>query len=235
MWLSARSFTRGAVASGSCEDRGGHGAPGGGRRADRGPWAAARWPSSGRSTTGGGHLDDLGRPAWSTRPGGDRPEPDVEDPSWRPASTGSSAEIRRDDLALDTGASWPATWTAGRAGPRDAMADDHDWCASALALTEALMLVRPHRRGPPPTGPCAARAVRDDWDGFHVVPGRRPPLDRAAELGRTTLGLRTVDALHLAAADRLPARRYATFDPNQIPAAPRGSPAIRGRLRALAA
>ena len=44
-------------------------------------------------------------------------------------------------------------------------------------------------------------------------------LDRAAELGRTQ-PLRTVDAIHLAAADRLPRPvTFVTFDPAQIPVA----------------
>ena len=47
----------------------------------------------------------------------------------------------------------------------------------------------------------------------------RRQIDRAAELGRTQ-PLRTVDAIHLAAADRLPSpTTFATFDPAQIPVA----------------
>ena len=98
------------------------------------------------------------------------------------------------------------------------MAADPDWCASALALTEALMLVdriaddRVDPRRPAP-------GLRDDWERIHVVPVDARCLDRAAELGRTQPAP-TVDALHLAAADRLPRPvRYATFDPRQIPVA----------------
>lgn len=122
-------------------------------------------------------------------------------------------------LALDT------TALLGRylTGPHrrivlDAMADDHSWCASALALAEALPLVdrvtensvdRDHLR----------RALRDDWERVHVVPVDALCLDRAAELVREQ-PLRTVDALHLAAADRLPPPvRFVTFDPRQIPVA----------------
>lgn len=95
---------------------------------------------------------------------------------------------------------------------------DGDWCASALALAEALMVVeriteleweRTQLR----------RALRDDWDRVNVVPLDQRCLERAAELGRTQ-PLRTVDALHLAAADRLPRPlTYCTFDPRQIPVA----------------
>jgi predicted nucleic acid-binding protein len=105
-----------------------------------------------------------------------------------------------------------------RAVVHDAMAGDPDWCASALAPTEALMLV--DRIGDDRvTRSELRRAVRDDWERIHVVPVDARALDRAAELGRTQ-PLKTVDALHLASADRLPRPvRFATFDPNQIPVA----------------
>jgi hypothetical protein len=99
-----------------------------------------------------------------------------------------------------------------------AMAADHDWCASALALSEALMLVDRLGDDPGRTDDLR-RAVRDDWERIHVVPVDQRCLDRAAELGRTQ-PLRTVDAIHLAAADRLPRPvTFATFDPGQIPVA----------------
>ena len=61
--------------------------------------------------------------------------------------------------------------------------------------------------------------MRDDWERIHVVPVDQRCLDRAAELGRTQ-PVRTVDAIHLAAADRLPRpTTYLTFDPGQIPVA----------------
>ncbi|MEX0768489.1 MAG: type II toxin-antitoxin system VapC family toxin [Microthrixaceae bacterium] len=99
-----------------------------------------------------------------------------------------------------------------------AMNTDPDWCASALALSEALMLVDrlgddPHRTD------ALRRAMRDDWERIHIVPVDQRCLDRAAELGRTQ-PVRTVDAIHLAAADRLPEPlTYLTFDPGQIPVA----------------
>jgi len=99
-----------------------------------------------------------------------------------------------------------------------AMAADHEWCASALALTEALSLV--DRLGDDPSRTDdLRRAIRDDWERIHVIPVDQRCLDRAAELGRTQ-PVRTVDALHLAAADRLPRPvTFATFDPAQIPVA----------------
>ncbi|MFZ4517363.1 MAG: type II toxin-antitoxin system VapC family toxin [Microthrixaceae bacterium] len=99
-----------------------------------------------------------------------------------------------------------------------AMAADRDWCASALALSEALMLVDRLGDDPERTDDLR-RALRDDWERVHVVPVDQRCLDRAAELGRLH-PLRTVDAIHLAAADRLPRPvTFATFDAAQIPVA----------------
>lgn len=100
----------------------------------------------------------------------------------------------------------------------DAMAADPGWCASALALTEVLMLIDrlgdDRRRADE-----LRRHVRDDWERIWVVPVDQRCLDRAAELGRTQ-PLHSVDAIHLAAADRLPRPlRFITFDPAQIPVA----------------
>lgn len=99
-----------------------------------------------------------------------------------------------------------------------AMATDHDWCASTLALSESLMLV--DRLGDDPSRTDELRrAMRDDWERIHVVPVDQRCLDRAAELGRVQ-PVHTVDAIHLAAADRLPRPlTYLTFDPSQIPVA----------------
>lgn len=122
-------------------------------------------------------------------------------------------------LALDTSALL-ARFLDGPARPvvLGAMAADHDWCASALALTEALMLIDRLGDDPERTDELR-RALRDDWERVHVVPVDQRCLDRAAELGRTQ-PLRSVDAIHLAAADRLPRPvTFATFDPAQIPVA----------------
>lgn len=100
----------------------------------------------------------------------------------------------------------------------DAMADDPVWCASALALTEVLMALDrlvddDHERD------VVRRAVRDDWERIAVVPVDATCLDRATELGRLH-PLRSSDAIHLAAADRLPRPlTFATFDSRQIPVA----------------
>lgn len=122
-------------------------------------------------------------------------------------------------LVLDTSALL-ARYLAGgeRAVVVDAMQRDPAWCASALALTEALMLAD-RVGGDPYSAGELRRALRDDWERFAVVPVDERCLARAAELGRSH-PLRTVDAVHLAAADRLPRPlAYCTFDPNQIPVA----------------
>jgi uncharacterized protein len=106
----------------------------------------------------------------------------------------------------------------GRAPVLVAMEADGDWCASALALSEALMVVDRLGDDPDRTDDLR-RAPRDDWERIHVVPVDQRCLDRAAELGRTQ-PVRTVDAIHLAAADRLPRPvSFVTFDPAQIPVA----------------
>ena len=122
-------------------------------------------------------------------------------------------------LALDA-SGLLARYLSGPAGEvaRGAMAADPVWCASALVLTEALMVVD-QLDADPTEREDLRRALRDDWERIHVVPVDGRCLDRAAELGRTQ-PLRTVDALHLAAADRLPRPlTYLTFDPRQIPVA----------------
>ena len=99
-----------------------------------------------------------------------------------------------------------------------AMEADRDWCACALALAEALMLAE-RVTGDGHQADELRRALRDDWERIAVVPLDDACLDRASELGRLH-PLRTVDALHLAAADRLPRPvRYCTFAPDQIPVA----------------
>jgi predicted nucleic acid-binding protein len=91
-------------------------------------------------------------------------------------------------------------------------------CTSALALTEALALIDKL------TDELVLRSDIEDelrlqWDRYHVVPLDQRCLDRAAALMREQ-PLRLADALHLAAADRLPRPlRYVTFDPAQIPVA----------------
>ena len=98
------------------------------------------------------------------------------------------------------------------------LTSDPIWCASALARTEVPLAL--HRVA---SGPEEQRMLwstfREDWERVAVVPTDQRCLARAVELG-ATFQLGTVDALHLAAADRLPRPlTYLTFDSHQIPAA----------------
>ena len=89
------------------------------------------------------------------------------------------------------------------------------WSASALALTEALPAIDRL------TDEAVLRldledAVRLAWDHVHVVPVDQRCLDRAAGLAREQ-PVRLTSAIHLAAAERMPAPvRFVTFDPGQI-------------------
>lgn len=95
------------------------------------------------------------------------------------------------------------------------LAADTVWCASAMALTEALPAIDRL------TDEVVLRADLEDavrlaWDHLHVVPVDQRCLDRAATLSRLQ-PVRLTDAIHLAAAERLPGPvRFVTFDPAQI-------------------
>ncbi|HEX5366543.1 MAG TPA: type II toxin-antitoxin system VapC family toxin [Acidimicrobiales bacterium] len=100
----------------------------------------------------------------------------------------------------------------------EAMAADPVWCASALCRPEAMLAL--HRLSVTPNQHERLWSrLRADWDAFVVVPVDDRCLAHAVEVG-ATYGLRTVDAVHLAAADRLPRPvTYLTYDRHQIPAA----------------
>lgn len=97
----------------------------------------------------------------------------------------------------------------------EALEDDAVWCASAMALTEALPALDRL------TDEAILRADLEDairlvWDRLHVVPVDQRCLDRAATLARIQ-PVRLTDAIHFAAAERLPGPvRFVTFDPAQI-------------------
>jgi hypothetical protein len=89
------------------------------------------------------------------------------------------------------------------------------WCASAMALTEALPAID-RLTDEPVLRDDLEDAVRLVWDVLHVAPLDQRCLDRAASLARTQ-PVRLTDAIHLAAAERLPPPvRFVTFDPAQI-------------------
>lgn len=100
----------------------------------------------------------------------------------------------------------------------DAMAASDAWAVSALARSEvqlALVQAATNAR----TRDRFWSMVREDWDAFWQVPVDARCLARATEIG-AQFGLSLVDAVHLAAADRLPRPlSYLTFERQQIPAA----------------
>lgn len=100
----------------------------------------------------------------------------------------------------------------------DAMQADDAWCASALVRTETQLAL--HRAAVSARQQAELwRALRDEWEAFWVVPMDDRCMAQAVELG-ATYGVRIVDAVHLAAAARLPGPvRFLTFDRQQIPAA----------------
>lgn len=100
----------------------------------------------------------------------------------------------------------------------EAMSSEDVWVASALARTEVMVTLHQLAAGPRQQSRLWT-SFRDDWDAFAVVPVDDRCLGRAVELG-ASFAMRIVDAIHLAAADRLPRpARYLTFDRHQIPAA----------------
>jgi predicted nucleic acid-binding protein len=119
-------------------------------------------------------------------------------------------------LALDTSALLALVVDGQqRAIVLDALDSDPVWCASALALTEALPAIDRL------TDESILRtdledAIRLAWDHVHVVPVDQRCLDRAASLSRLQ-PVRLTDAIHFAASERLPGPvRFVTFDPAQI-------------------
>ena len=106
----------------------------------------------------------------------------------------------------------------GRATVLEALESDTDWCMSALALGEALALI-PRLTDEPVVQQDVEDGVRLMFDRCAVVPVDQLCLDRAAVIAREQ-PVRMGDAIHLAAADRLPRPvRFVTLDAAQIPVA----------------
>lgn len=100
----------------------------------------------------------------------------------------------------------------------DALDADPQWCSSGLTLMESLALVDRVTEEPVLRSDLED-LVRLSWDRVAVVPVDQRCLDRAGVLMREQ-PLRLADAIHLAAADRLPRPvTFVTFDPAQIPVA----------------
>jgi hypothetical protein len=100
----------------------------------------------------------------------------------------------------------------------DLMDGDAEWVASAIARTETELAVCGIPLQPNIAAIVLGR-VRSDWERFLVV-----PVDSACLRDATTIGceqgVRTLDAIHLAAAQRLPGSpHFVTFDRHQARAA----------------
>ena len=122
-------------------------------------------------------------------------------------------------LVLDTSA-LVRRYVADRHRPLvvDAMDAAEEWACSALARTE-LQSALMQAANSPDTRDALWSAVRDDWDAFWEIPVDGRCLARATDIA-TTFGVGTIDAIHLAAADRLPRpAKFLTFERQQIPAA----------------
>jgi predicted nucleic acid-binding protein len=105
-----------------------------------------------------------------------------------------------------------------RAVTLDALDTDPDWFSSALTLTESLALV-PRLTDEVVLQDDVEDQLRLLWDRIAVVPIDQRCLDRATHV-LCEQPVRLSDAIHLAAADRLPRpTRFVTFDPAQIPVA----------------
>ncbi len=99
-----------------------------------------------------------------------------------------------------------------------AMEEDLAWTASALARAETEVTLC-HRRIDPVALVQVRQNLSVDWEQFQVIPVDAACLALAIELG-CAHRVRTLDAIHLAAAARLPRRvRFLTFDGRQADAA----------------
>ena len=99
-----------------------------------------------------------------------------------------------------------------------AMEADTMWAAAAVALAECEITLC-HRAGSEATSAPMIAALRREWARFTTVPMDDTCLARAREIG-CQFGTRTMDSIHLAAADRLPRPLiFVTFDRRQAAAA----------------
>lgn len=98
------------------------------------------------------------------------------------------------------------------------MEADADWAASAVALAETEIALC-HRAPDESDIAPLVKALRRDWASFSIVPVDEQCLARSRELG-CQFGTRTMDSIHLAAADRLPRPlTFVTFNRRQASAA----------------
>ena len=123
-------------------------------------------------------------------------------------------------LAVDTSALVTRYVEEPRSGEVVALMDaEEPWCASDLVRCEVGDPARPARRHAPPGRGTSPPASTPTGPPSTSCPVDERCLSSAAEIG-ADFGLRVVDAIHLAAAARLPRPvRYLTLDPRQVLAA----------------
>ena len=98
------------------------------------------------------------------------------------------------------------------------MERDYEWAASALCFAETRITLC-HLGFDDEALADLTDALERDWDGFFVVPVDELCLAEAVDIG-CSRRVRTLDAVHLAAASRLPgAPTFVTFDERQREAA----------------
>jgi predicted nucleic acid-binding protein len=109
------------------------------------------------------------------------------------------------------------------------MESDRQWTASRIARTEAAVTLC--RLFPAPDHRATAQAaLAVDWARFTAVAADERCLSRAAELG-CSLGLSTLDAIHLAATDGLPpGLTFVSYDRRLRSGAERMGLAVQPRL-----
>jgi uncharacterized protein len=101
---------------------------------------------------------------------------------------------------------------------RQVMDEDGDWCGSMLLASEPAIAAARNSNSSDELTQVDLR-LTTDLDHFHFIPVDADCLVRAIEIARGRR-LRTVDAIHLAAAARLPTDcRFITFDDRQKEAA----------------
>ena len=101
---------------------------------------------------------------------------------------------------------------------REAMDQDGDWCGSMLLACESAIAAARNSTASDELSQVDLR-LTTDLDHFQFIPVDADCLEKAIEIARGR-GLRTLDAIHLAAAARLPANcRFITFDDHQARAA----------------
>ena len=95
---------------------------------------------------------------------------------------------------------------------------DGSWSAAAIALAETEITLCQRTNGASAADPLID-SLRREWSRFAVVPIDEACLARAKEIG-CQFGVRMIDSIHLAAADRLPRPlTFVTFDRRQAAAA----------------